>query len=513
MCAVSTGAHSEAMAHTTSPKSVSSVALAVSTLLSALSLSAFGAPSAHAETFAHEKQQCVSNVCLVTVKYTVDSDGDGVSDEDEITAGTDPKDPLNRPKIKDLLADAAIGELPSFNGQFTEVLVMPTEGPDGQAFGIAGSFPERDGILGMFGVGKDLLNQAGLTANGGLRVGIDLNGFGGGGRQIGVGHTPVKVGGLDFGLISAGTKGDDHLFGMGENGGKSHSGRDVTTDMHNGNVVTQRNYDDGSSSMQVRNTKSGDITQYNYPTSGGMSPYGETKSSTSSSTGSSTTITTENAAGTRSTTETSGTAKDGTKFSMTSTSFTFPDGGGYETTDITETKNGTTTKTHQEDDTTCTDTTCTTETTSTTTTTKGNTTTETKSTTSSTRTKKTPGSTEPADEYSNPDADYSTIWVSDAQFARVLDKINDNKMSGPVQFGPSDFDPAVTIVSSNPRSGSLAGGFSPLVALVDDMAGSVGSVPTIIVMDYDHGPAPEKDPRLPNLLDGMSPGRCPSCNS
>jgi hypothetical protein len=495
MCEWPDRAHSGAMAHITSPKSRRSVALAVSTLLSTLSLSTLSAPSAQAESSTFVKQTCASGVCLVDVKVVVDSDGDGVSDDDEVAAGTNPKDPYNRPSPKDVLGLAADGKLPSFNQHFTEVLVMPTEGPDGQAFGIADSFPDRDNIMGMFGIGKDLLNQAGLTANGGLRIGVDLNGFGGGSQQIGTGHVPVKVGGLDFGLISAGEKGgDERLFGLGENGNKKHSSPDQTI----GNATT-RNYDDGSSSVQVRHGKTGDSVQINISATGEVSPYEETSSSTSGPGVKTSTITTENAGGTQTKTEASGKAKDGTVWSVTDTSQTFPDGSGYGETTITETKNGKTTTTKVEYETACSGNTCTTTSTY-----------DDGRTTVTTHTNNTP---QPESGYSNPDADMNTIWVSEALFARVVEKVNDNKTPGPVQVGPSDLDPAVTIVSTDPGSGTVAGGFNPLVALVDDTADPGSLAPMVLVLDATGDPYIDKDPRLPNILDGLRPGGCLGCNA
>lgn len=56
-----------------------------------------------------------------------DSDGDGVTDEDESAAGTDPDDPASHPAVLPVLDLIAHGQRPRFERQTSHVLVLPTE--------------------------------------------------------------------------------------------------------------------------------------------------------------------------------------------------------------------------------------------------------------------------------------------------------------------------------------------------------------------------------------------------
>jgi hypothetical protein len=484
MCKWPDRAHSEAMAHITSPKSRRSVALAVSTLLSTLSLSTLSAPSAQAESRAHVKQTCASGVCLVVVKAVVDSDGDGVSDDDEIAAGTNPQDPYNRPSPKDVLGLAAEGKLPSFNQHFTEVLVMPTEGPDGQALGIADSFPDRDDMMKLFGIGGDLLKTSGLDPRGGIRVAANRDAmFDIGGKQISTGHTPVKVGGLDYSLISG--SGNERLFGMSPNAGKQRDGRDITTHGPDG-ITTTRHYKDGSVDGQLRSSADNSVTQVSLD--GSLNEVGSGSASALPSGDISYQVSDDK--GTLTVTISPTKVVNGTESQTTTQTRENIDGSGWTSTT-------TTTTTKAKDGSTAT-------------------TIKTKQTSKACSTCDPVVTRDDSAEYSNPDADYMTIWVSEALFARVVDKINDNKTPGPVKFGPSDFDPGVMIASTDPGSGTVAGGFNPLMALFDDTADSGGLAPLVLVLDDHVDPATDKDPRLPNLLDLIAAGpglRCGGCNA
>jgi Bacterial TSP3 repeat len=482
MRAAMRGAHSEAMAHTTSPKSFSSVALAVSTLLSALSLSAFGAPSAHAETFAHEKQTCTSGVCLVAVKIMVDTDGDGVSDDDEIAAGTNPNDPFNRPSPKDLVGLAAEGKLPSFNDHVTEVLVMPTQGPDGQSLG-NGYLPEREDLMKLFGIGGDMLKSSGLDPNGGVRITADRDAmFNIGGKNISSGHAPVRVGGLDYSLVSA--SGNERLFGMSPNAGKGSGGKDITTKGPEGTTTT-RFYNDGSLDGQLRSSKDGSVSQTSLNAS--LDPVGTGSAAALSSGDIAYQVTDDK--GTLSVTISPTTTANGSTSQTTTETRENKDGSGWTSTKTTTTSKGKNGKT--------------------------TTTVKTK------ETSKACADCEPVvtqddapAEYSNPDADYTTIWISDAQYARIVGKFNDNKTPGPVKEGPLDGDSGVTVVAG--------AGFDPLVALVDDAEDAdvtaflAPFVKNVLVVNYDGGASPDKDPRLPDLLGSITAGaggRCGGCNA
>lgn len=76
---------------------------------------------------------CQYRVCVVVLDPKADSDGDGVTDVDEVNAGTDPNDPFSFPGAPQLIDLAIGGKLTSFNRHLTEVVILPTLTPDGKS--------------------------------------------------------------------------------------------------------------------------------------------------------------------------------------------------------------------------------------------------------------------------------------------------------------------------------------------------------------------------------------------
>lgn len=99
----------------------------------------------------YEQKLCDLDACLI--EFCADSDADGVCDEDEEACGTDPLVPKSRPKFRDLLRLLAAQELPSFRDGHSMLLVLPTQGPDGEpVFGGEAAFPARESLLKQIGV-------------------------------------------------------------------------------------------------------------------------------------------------------------------------------------------------------------------------------------------------------------------------------------------------------------------------------------------------------------------------
>lgn len=155
-----------------------------------------------------QESLCVRYAPLSGSEMLLDSDGDGYSDADERATGTDPYDPGSHPGVPELVATIAHGELPSFERQFTEVLVLPEKAPDGTMLGGATTLasltealgalaPSRKDAMSRLGISGDLLSQFGVT-------GADVVSMvAGPPTKSGTQTFDVRVGGIAIGLISA----------------------------------------------------------------------------------------------------------------------------------------------------------------------------------------------------------------------------------------------------------------------------------------------------------------------
>jgi hypothetical protein len=142
---------------------------------------------------------CSRDICLV-VQEASDRDGDGVSDDDEIAAGTDPDDPSSRPHTLELIDLYLKDALPSFQSGMASIVVLPTIAPDGTAIlGGLAAMPTRKSTMERLGLTSDLLG--GLDLANGLSIGRGAGEPGKGGAP------PKRVGGISIGLISAGSDG------------------------------------------------------------------------------------------------------------------------------------------------------------------------------------------------------------------------------------------------------------------------------------------------------------------
>lgn len=85
---------------------------------------------------------CEHRLCLIVLDLKADRDGDGVTDLDELQAGTDPDDRFSYPGAPQLLDLAIDGKLTSFERHLTELVVLPKNTPDGNALATGfGAFP------------------------------------------------------------------------------------------------------------------------------------------------------------------------------------------------------------------------------------------------------------------------------------------------------------------------------------------------------------------------------------
>jgi hypothetical protein len=224
---------------------------------------------------AQQLRVCDPTACYVAWRV-VDSDHDGVSDADELMAGTDPHDARSRPGLQVVADLGARRELPSFEAGRGSFVLFPPEivemrskdRPD-----LLGAFPmfSRKDAATRLGISADQMAASGVDpARTGMTIGLDRPGKEGGGLP------GVQVAGIDVGLISAGT---DPPQGTVAHGGVKGSyrtsdssvateyadgSRDVVTDQGGGFHSIQHTASDGSpgntTDIHSSSHKDGDTT-------------------------------------------------------------------------------------------------------------------------------------------------------------------------------------------------------------------------------------------------------------
>ncbi|NUT36069.1 MAG: hypothetical protein HOV79_23685 [Hamadaea sp.] len=145
--------------------------------------------------------RCDTTGCYVAWAV-VDSDRDGVSDADEIMAGTDPHDPASSPPLVHLAELGYEHKLPSFEAGLGAFLLLPVEilkARDASADLLA-AFPmnDRADALTRMGISKEQLAEHGIDpGRDGFSIGLD----GVGSKESLPGR---RVGAVDARLISDG---------------------------------------------------------------------------------------------------------------------------------------------------------------------------------------------------------------------------------------------------------------------------------------------------------------------
>jgi Bacterial TSP3 repeat len=140
--------------------------------------------------------RCAQNLCLLT-HGSQDTDGDGVSDDDERAAGSDPNDPASTPRMSRMLDLIRFDKLPSYHGSRSVLVVLPTRAPNGkQILGGLTAMPSRQNTLAALGITAEKV--AHLDLANGLAI---ARGQG----AASAGKPPMKVGGVSMALISGGS--------------------------------------------------------------------------------------------------------------------------------------------------------------------------------------------------------------------------------------------------------------------------------------------------------------------
>jgi Bacterial TSP3 repeat len=140
----------------------------------AVSSIALGTPaSAAPEEVWETRTVCDRTGCLIVSPALKDSDRDGVSDADEIAAGTDPHDPNSRPNLAVLVDLASVNELPSYAMTLGRFIVFPDPGTMMELFDtpalpqdLQGAFDSKslENSLGKLGIKPE--HSAGILGNG-----------------------------------------------------------------------------------------------------------------------------------------------------------------------------------------------------------------------------------------------------------------------------------------------------------------------------------------------------------
>ncbi len=134
-----------------------------------LAASSFGVPAAAApagdEAAADSAPRtgravCEHRLCLYVLDESSDSDGDGVTDVDELELGTNAEDPGSYPDVTKILDLALARELPSFEAHLTELVALPKDLPNGTelstAFGAVDKPEQGDYVQSVDGLLRDL---------------------------------------------------------------------------------------------------------------------------------------------------------------------------------------------------------------------------------------------------------------------------------------------------------------------------------------------------------------------
>jgi hypothetical protein len=435
--------------------------------------------------------RCAVDLCVISVgDGWVDSDGDGTSDDDEKAAGTDPHDASSKPPVLDLVHLASLRQLPSFELGLTHIVALPTVAPDGRS--LTSSLPSMAGADAMtrLGLTSDLLGKVGMEGIG-IRVGVDPTSLLG--TKFGA-QGSLMVGGVNVGLISAG--GDDDLapistiggvgalYNSSPNAGLPTRSPDSVAKNRDGSFTFGRYYSDGSFDQQSQKVgKNGTVTttQTSYDSDLNTTGSGQhTSWHTDNPDGSST----QNDSNRATTTNDDGSVTETIDVNSTTTN---PDGSSSSVHVHAETTKNTDGSTRNQ----------TTTTTITQTGADGKTTTTVaECSNGSCSTPVTTTTDAPKDdEYVNPDADSTVIYLSDADIERVVGKSGWNTTPGPAE--PIVIDEAPDVVF---------GGLDPSIAYIEDDPATSQNWDGVVFVELNRlGATPYVDPRLPNLQSELPP--------
>ena len=173
--------------------------LAMTLLASALACTA--QPARAAEPELRHVRICDTSACYYAWNV-VDSDGDGVCDADEVTAGSNPYDAKSTPPLKVVAALVGKGLLPTFEFGLGKVIVYPEKLQSTMEAGLKdplAAFPvgKRSNGMALLGVSLELAAKNGIDAeHDGITLTLE--------HDSKSGLPGKRVGGVALGLISAG---------------------------------------------------------------------------------------------------------------------------------------------------------------------------------------------------------------------------------------------------------------------------------------------------------------------
>ena len=169
---------------------------------------------------------CGQWACLVYTADVVDSDGDGVSDDDERRMGTDPFDPSSKPSTLEIFAYLRGRQLDSLNRGLSEIFLVPEIAPDGSRLMPEDVAAGRVNTLAQAGLSLNVIAGLGLSLSNGLVLAIADPGAPQRPAKGSSGPPALRVAGpIDIGLVSDG----DAPRG-GDNAGLTGAGSQAATD-------------------------------------------------------------------------------------------------------------------------------------------------------------------------------------------------------------------------------------------------------------------------------------------
>lgn len=184
----------------------------------------------HAQEPVVRGARCAENLCLIYLAAQADSDGDGVSDSDEKSAGTDPYDAGSHPSSLEIAKHIGGGRLESFNRGFSEIVILPAEGPDGKELVSSEIRELKPATLEALGISGKTLSRFGISPDGGFSLSSALPTLAGDGKEPSADAPPPrKIGGINIALYSD----DENGVNMGPGfctGCKNPDGQTVKTE-------------------------------------------------------------------------------------------------------------------------------------------------------------------------------------------------------------------------------------------------------------------------------------------
>jgi hypothetical protein len=195
------------------PKRTSGTPAFLATTLLASALACIAQPARAADPELRHVRICDTSACYYAWNV-VDSDGDGVCDADEVTAGSNPYDARSTPPLKVVASLLGKGLLPTFEFGLGKVILYPEKLQSTMEAGLKdplAAFPvgKRNTAMALLGVSMEVAAKNGIDV---VHDGITLTLQ----HDAKSGLPAKRVGGTALSLISAGDSAEPDMNGIVE---------------------------------------------------------------------------------------------------------------------------------------------------------------------------------------------------------------------------------------------------------------------------------------------------------